>query len=363
MSSQACPYPAEKDQGALGESTRLFLRYLSLERGYSEQTVRAYRGDLEQFARFLRKESIGFYPGSIEHKIIRRFLTSLHKKGLLPRSRARKLNSLRSFFKRLVLDEDWASNPARLVTPPRYGRPLPRVHSITELERLIDAPDRTTVKGKRDRAILEILYGTGMRVGELVQLQLRDLRLEEGLILVKGKGKKERLVPFGQYAKNALIDWLNHRPEQTSGRPAAVNRLVDGEFVFVSFRGFSGARCGITERSIERNIFKKYGKEVGLETNPHKFRHSFATHLLSAGADLRAIQELLGHESISATAHYTQVSGKELLEIWEKAHPRSSYSLNAKYKTAKPNSTSPGTPSPANLTPVASSVIASFGNS
>jgi len=283
--------------------------------------------------------------------------------GVGKRSRARKLNALISFFKHLVQLEEWSSNPARLVQSPRYARPLPRVHSLTEIERLINAPSSETVKGKRDRAILEILYGTGMRVGELVQLQLRDLRLEEGLILVKGKGKKERLVPFGQYAENALIDWLNHRPEQTSGRPAAVNRLVDGEFVFVSFRGFSGARCGITERSIERNIFKKYGKEVGLETNPHKFRHSFATHLLSAGADLRAIQELLGHESISQTAHYTQVSGKELLEIWEKAHPRSSYSLNAKYKTAKPNSTSPGTPSPANLTPVASSVIASFGNS
>jgi len=271
--------------------------------------------------------------------------------GVGKRSRARKLNALNSFFSYLVLVEDWTSNPARLVQSPRYARPLPRFHSLTEIERLINAPDRTTVKGKRDRAVLEVLYGTGMRVGELVQIRLRDLKLEEGLILVKGKGKKERLVPFGQYAENALIDWLNHRPEQ------------NGQHVFVGFHGFRGTRCGITERSVERNIFKKYGQEVGLQTNPHKFRHSFATHLLSAGADLRAIQELLGHESISDTAHYTQVSGKELLEIWEKAHPRSSYSLNAKYKTAKPNSTSPGTPSPANLTPVASSVIASLGNS
>ena len=243
--------------------------------------------------------------------------------------------------------EEWTSNPAHLVNPPRYGRPLPRVHSLAEVERLINAPDRATVKGKRDRAILEILYGTGIRVGELVQLRLRDLKLEEGLILVRGKGRKERLVPFGQHAQYAVVDWLKARLKQAPGRRAAV--LDDGQYLFISFRGFSGARCGITERSVERNVFKKYGKEVGIETHPHLFRHSFATHLLSAGADLRAIQELLGHENISDTAHYTQVSGKELLEIWEKTHPRSSYSLSAKRRMPKPNTTRrPGTPRPAN---------------
>ena len=156
---------------------------------------------------------------------------------------------------------------------------------------------------------------------------------------------------FGKHAKKALTEWLKVRHEQR------------GQYVFVGFRGSPGARSGITARSIERNIFKKYGKEVGLETNPHKFRHSFATHLLSSGADLRAIQEMLGHESLSTTQHYTQVSIDDLIKIWEKAHPRSSYSLNAKNKTAKPKSTKPGTPSPANLIPVATSEIAPTGNS
>lgn len=322
MSSQVCPYPVEEEHGTIEESTLLFLEHLLYQKGYSGQTIRAYRGDLQQFAGFLQKESIGFFPDKIDHKIVRRFLTSLHKRGLLNRSRARKLNSLRSFFRHLLDVEDWSSNPTLLVKGPSYARPLPRIHSITEIERLINAPDRATAKGKRDRAILEILYGTGMRVGELVRLKLPDVRLEEGVILVRGKGKKERLVPFGKHAKDALTDWLKERPERTAHRPAAVNHQADGQFVFVSFRGFSGARSGITSRSVERNIFKKYGKEVGLETHPHLMRHSFATHLLSAGADLRAIQEMLGHESLSATQIYTQVSISDLIRTYKQAHPR-----------------------------------------
>jgi len=309
----------KRTHGGIQEQTRLFLDYLLCLRGYSGQTVRGYRGDLEQFARFLRKESIAFFPGSIDHRTIREFLATLHKKGVGKQSRARKLYSLRSFFKYLMIDEDWSSNPARLVQIPRCARSLPRFHSLTEIERLIDAPDRETVKGKRDIAILEILYATGIRVGELVQLHLRDVRFEEGLILVKGKGKKERLVPFGKYSKNALINWLKDRPKQTCGHPAAVPE--DGQYVFVSFRGLSGACCGITSRSIER-LFKKYGKDVGLETNPHKFRHSFATHLLSAGADLRAIQEMLGHKSLSTTMHYTKVAISDLIRTYREAHPR-----------------------------------------
>ena len=302
----------KRTHGGIQEQMCLFLNHLLCLRGYSGQTIRGYRGDLEQFARFLSKESIAFFPGSIDHRTIREFLTTLHKKGVGNQSRARKLCSLRSFFKYLIIDENWSSNPAHLVQSPRYTQALPRVHSLTEIERLIDAPDRETVQGKRDVAILELLYATGMRVDELVQLQLRDLRFEEGLILAKGKGKKERLVPFGKYSKNALIDWLKVRPKQTSGHPA---------YVFVSFRGRSGTHRGITSRSIER-LFKKYGKETGLETNPHKFRHSFATHLLSAGADLRAIQEMLGHESLSTTMHYTKVAIPDLIRTYKKAHPK-----------------------------------------
>ena len=151
MSSLACPYPVEKEHCTIEENTRLFLRYLSLERGYSEQTIRAYRGDLGQFEAFLSRESIDFYQGEIDHKTIREFLTSLQQKGVRKRSRARKLNCLTSFFRYLIYLDEWASNPTRLVTPPRYGRPLPRVHSITETESLIHAPDTETKKGKRDR--------------------------------------------------------------------------------------------------------------------------------------------------------------------------------------------------------------------
>lgn len=293
-----------------------FLDYLRFQRNYSSHTVRNYQGDLLQFYQYLTRgrEDIRIHPREIDHISIRDFLGHLHQKGNAKTSLARKLASIRSFFRYLYKEGKVPSNPARLVSNPRLPERTPRFLSVREVETILELPDSETDRGVRDRAILELLYASGLRISELVQINLEDLLLAQRLIKVYGKGKKERLVPFGKKAKQALLLYL--------GKRAALLRrqrtLREPNAFFLNLRG-----SRLSARSIERSL-KEYikGSALLLDVHPHLFRHSFATHLLSNGADLRCIQELLGHEKLSTTQKYTHLSIEDLLRVYRSTHPR-----------------------------------------
>jgi integrase/recombinase XerC len=293
------------------------MEYLTLEKGASEHTCRGYLHDLCHFAGFISASQL--YPVSetgevdvrrVDRDIIRVYLRALF--GSNKRSSiARKLASLRSFFQYLVREGIIPRNPAKGVASPKRERYIPRALTVDEMFRLLDAPDRSDPPGLRDRAILELLYSSGIRVGELIQLNCDDVEWELGIVKVLGKGNKERIVPIGSKAIEALRDALRGR-----GSSAAQGGTHP---LFVNARGGR-----LTDRSVRR-IVETYAKRCGLGGNitPHALRHSFATHLLDAGADLRDIQELLGHVSLSTTQKYTHVSVGGLMEIYDKAHPRS----------------------------------------
>ncbi|MDA2926276.1 tyrosine recombinase XerC, partial [Acidobacteria bacterium AH-259-G07] len=270
-----------------------FLDYLRFQKNYSSHTLKSYQRDLLEFDSYLargeRENSID--PGEIDHISIRDFLTHLYQKGNGKSSIARKLAAIRSFFRYLYNEGKVPSNPAKLVRTPRLPDRKPRFLSVREMETILQLPDNRTERGVRDRAILELLYASGLRIGELVRMNLEDLSLEERLVKVYGKGKKERLVPFGEKAKEALQRYLLTRAallrrQRTTREPNAL---------FLNLRGFR-----ISARSIQRNLEEYIRKSaLLLDVHPHLFRHSFATHLLNNGADLRSIQELLGHENLS----------------------------------------------------------------
>ncbi len=291
-----------------------FLRYLEVERNASPLTIKSYREDLFALHEYLTEASGGRCPTPTEITTLelRGYVAALTEAGYAKSSIARRLASLRSFF-RFGQREGWVKqNPARPLRNPRKGRSLPHVLSSEEVARLLAAPPPNTPMGLRDRAILETLYSAGLRVSELVGLNDGDLHLEEGLIRVRGKGRRERLAPLGSYAIRALRRWLQVRPLGPPGatapdRPVFVNRF--------------GRR--LTTRSVGR-MLEKYLRQTGLDqrTSPHTLRHSFATHLLDRGADIRSVQELLGHKSISTTQIYTHLSAAALRAAYEKAHPR-----------------------------------------
>lgn len=290
-----------------------FLNHLKLERNSSPHTIKGYREDLQSFAEYFAEEDGSTPdPERIEAIELRGFLSALHDAGYAKTSIARKLASLRSFY-RFGQREGWAdSNPARALRNPRKGRKLPHFLSTDEIGKLLGAPPAEKKQGLRDRAILETLYSAGLRVSELVGLCDGDLDFAQGILRVRGKGRKERLAPLGSYAVRALKKWLQARElssKEPSGReaPVFVNRF--------------GTR--LTTRSVGR-MLEKYLQETGLDsrTSPHTLRHSFATHLLDRGADIRSVQELLGHKSLVTTQIYTHVSTANLREAYEKAHPR-----------------------------------------
>jgi len=290
-----------------------FIDYMSLERAASPHTCRAYRKDLELFAAFLRNKQLPSDVAAIDHVTIRLYLGDLYKGKKIKRtSVVRKLATLRTFFRYLKREGIIQKNPAKMVATPKGGKDLPHALTVDEAFRLLDAPDTTTPVGCRDGAILEFLYSSGLRVGELTSLNLVDLDLGGGMVRVLGKGGKERLVPIGSKAVEALRSYLARRGElmeQGKNPPP---------YLFLNYRGGR-----LTPRSVGRMI-KKYRLHVGImkETSPHTFRHSFATHLLDAGADLRGIQELLGHASLSTTQKYTHVSSAKLMEVYDRTHPR-----------------------------------------
>ena len=303
----------------LTEAAERFLYNLQYVANASFNTIRSYRIDLNAFIGFLGKEpgekkSLSTSPGSAEitHVAIRRFLGECYRKGMTKSTVCRKLAALKSFFK-FLLDEGYIKeNPLLLVSSPKYRKPLPEYLSTGEVLQLLESPEGNGVLDLRDRALLELLYATGIRAGELVQIDMSDIDPQSRFVGVTGKGSKERLVPFGKHASRALMAYARRRLELLKGgfseQALFLNRL--------------GTR--LTARSVQR-IVAKYIKKCAISRriSPHALRHTFATHLLDAGADLRSIQELLGHVSISTTQRYTHVSMKRLRDAYFKAHPRS----------------------------------------
>lgn len=302
-----------------------FLDYLRFQRNASPHTLRNYTSDLQQFLSHLTHTPEGETRPApelkqIDNLTIREFLGALYQRGNTKASIARKLATLRSFMKFLSAQGAIQTNPAKIVASPKLESRLPDYVSIDAMTQLIEAPDTDTDLGKRDRAILEFLYGAGLRVSELVGLNLGDISIGEGLIKVVGKGRKERIVPFGNRAAEALDSYLLVRTKQVRARASSKTKhsAQEGEAVFLNFRGGR-----LTSRSVG-NIVDRYVGRLAqrLKVHPHTLRHTFATHMLNAGADLRAIQELLGHESLSTTQKYTHVSAEQLVRIYQSCHPR-----------------------------------------
>jgi integrase/recombinase XerC len=299
-------------QEALAE----FLRHLALERNASEYTVKSYREDLTQAADFFATKlgTAAPEPNRLTARLVRSYLVWLHEQGYAKTTVARRLAALRSWCRFLCRQGRLSSNPTDSVRGPRQDKKLPHFLSVEAVIRLLDAPDRADPLGLRDRAILETLYSAGLRVSELTGLDVGDLDLDGGVATVRGKGRKERLVLLGPHALIALKDWLASRARVGSGDVAA--RIGDAVFL-------NKNRTRLTVRSVGR-LLEKYLRATGLDprTSPHSLRHSFATHLLDKGADIRSVQELLGHRSLATTQIYTHVTTQRLQDSYQKAHPR-----------------------------------------
>lgn len=287
-----------------------YLEHLRVERQSSAHTLRAYRGDLAVFATFLR-ETAGpdADPRDVDGRKLRTYVAWLNRQGYAAGTVARRLACVRSLFKHLRRTDGLETNPASQLRNPRQPKRLPRPLRLDEIERLMESISTADPLGTRDRTIFEVLYGGGLRVGELVGLELDDLDLDRNLARVKGKGSRERLSPIGRLAGQWLRRWLAIRSPSRA----------DLKAVFLNYKGGR-----LSERSVDR-LFAKYAQLAGVDdaATPHALRHSFATHLLERGADLRAVQELLGHKRLTTTQVYTQVTRERLLEIYRKAHPRS----------------------------------------
>ena len=290
-----------------------FLRYLKVERNCSELTIKSYREDLSLLIEYFT-ESKGRVPSPsvITSQDLRTYVAALHDAGYAKSSVSRRLASLRSFFRFAQREGVCDSNPAKPLRNPRRDRKLPHFLTNREIGKLLAAPPLSDPMGHRDRAIFETLYSAGLRVSELVGMNLDDLDLEDGLVRVRGKGKRERLAPLGSHAVKALRGWLRKRV-LAKGQPKR-----NGSPVFLNKFG-----TRLSTRSVAR-MLEKYLKITGLDlrTSPHTLRHSFATHLLDRGADIRSVQELLGHKSLVTTQIYTHVSTAGLKRAYEQAHPR-----------------------------------------
>jgi integrase/recombinase XerC len=289
-----------------------FLDYLTYERNVSINTIGAYRTDLESFVSFLCNDYFTLGRDQLELRkvdnlTIRAYLAHLAHRKLSRSSVARHLSALRTFFRYLMREGDVDANPARVVATPKREKYLPSVMQPADVALLLEQPDLSTPLGLRDQAFLELLYASGLRISELVGIDLDDIEVRAKLVKVRGKGSKERIVPFGSKAEQAVRAYL-----PTRHAPPDENAL------FVNYKGDR-----ITARSVRR-LFDKYVRAAALRAgiSPHTMRHSFATHLLNAGADLRGIQELLGHASLSTTQKYTHLNDGELLKVYKKAHPR-----------------------------------------
>jgi integrase/recombinase XerC len=292
-----------------------FIIYLKVEKNVSPRTVEGYQNDIWQFIDFMSEEKKisgdKIDPHQVDHLVIRKHLALLQRKGLKRTTIARKMASLRAFFRYMAREEILSINPLTNVSTPKQEKKLPVVLSQDSAWALVQAPDTKTSAGMRDRAILEVLYASGLRVSELVGIDIGDFDISIGCVLVMGKGSRERIVPAGSYSIEAVKKYL------AEGRPY-LEKSNSGKAMFLN-RG--GGRLSV--RSI-RYIVDRYVRQVSIQLNvsPHTLRHSFATHLLDGGADLRTVQELLGHIKMSTTQIYTHISKEKLLSVYEKTHPR-----------------------------------------
>ena len=288
-----------------------FLRRLEQERNCSPHTLRAYGADLAEFASFLDKQGSGGVD-AVTHLLLRKFMAQLRARGVARSTIARKLATLRSFFRFLCKQEILHVNPAIALRTPKREKRLPHVLSVEEVTRLLNAASGDDLQSLRDCAILELLYSTGMRVAELVSLDVRDIDFSAEITRVTGKGRKQRICPIGSYALTALRAYLDARNISLTAAPQCAEPL------FLNLRG-----SRLTSRSVRRILARRLIQaNLSARTTPHTLRHSFATHLLDRGADLRAVQELLGHSSLSTTQIYTHLSVERLRQVYEHAHPR-----------------------------------------
>jgi integrase/recombinase XerC len=303
----------------MDELIERYVNYLRYERNASPHTVRNYRSDLLQFRDYLAegRAAAPVDVGSVDALRIRGFLSMLFSRQEKKSSIARKLSAVRAFFKFLKREGVLAENPSTLVSTPKQDKILPRIMTEEEMNTFLDRVAEATKTGdpamRRDRALLELLYASGLRVSELVGLDLRNVNFGDSVVLVRGKGRKERVVPFGSKAKQALEDYLPVRQRILQERKKSGQQAL--------FLNVWGER--LTTRSVDR-LVKKYVRTYGpaVKVSPHSLRHAFASHLLTEGADLRAIQEMLGHTSLATTQKYTQVSIKQLIEVYDKTHPK-----------------------------------------
>lgn len=284
-----------------------FLNYLAVEKGLARNTLEAYERDLNKYFLFMK----GREPDTISRSDVVSFVAHLSSEGISTPSIARSLAAVRGFHKYLMTEEHARIDPTENVDSPRGWKRLPKTLSLSDVDTLLRQPDAATLLGLRDKAMLELLYATGLRVSELIGLKLHEINLERGYLVVMGKGSKERVVPMGEIAAAAVSRYL------AAGRTALM-KGVDSDYVFISMR-----RRGITRQMFWERI-KHYSLKAGINKNisPHTLRHSFATHLLDNGADLRAVQAMLGHADISTTQIYTHVSRERLKKVHEKHHPR-----------------------------------------
>ncbi len=306
----------------LRHAADLFVAHLRDERGLSANTVAAYERDVAQFFEFAARGRVAA-PDQVEPLLLRRFLAQLHTRGLAASSLARKAAALRACFRYLTRRGLVQANPAAALGTPRGPQRLPAVLKQRQVNQLLAGPQPVDPVGLRDRAVLELLYATGIRVGELCGLRLHSIDLAAGSVRVLGKGAKERIVPFGEPARVALVDYLTRgrpamKPDVAAAIPASETGNGLGEALF-----FNRRRRPMTPRDV-RGMLERYRAAAGVPqgTSPHTLRHSFATHLLEGGADLRAVQELLGHVALTTTQTYTHVSNERLRKVYEQAHPR-----------------------------------------
>lgn len=296
-----------------------FIKYIKLEKRYSGHTIESYQNDLLQFESFILSyfNTDKIFWHLVDKKVIRFFMIDLQENKISRRSVARKLAALKSFFKYLVREEVIVKNPTITIKTPKFNKKLPEYLTIEEVENLLHLPAHNTFEGIRDLALLELFYGTGIRLSELINIKLSDILLSENLIRVIGKGQKERIVPLGSMAKKILKTYFQIRPQYA-------DNLVDNVFVLKS-----GKR--MYPMAVQRIVQKYLSQISSIEhRNPHALRHTYATHLLNAGASIRVVKDLLGHESLSTTQVYTHMSIDHLKSIYKQAHPAASEDFNHK---------------------------------
>lgn len=322
------------------EHSKAFLAYLKLNRHVSPHTLRAYASDVDQYLAWVAadtgKKMSELRPADLDMQSVRRHMADLNRAGKARSTVARKLSGLRTFIKYLRREDIIDHDPAAMAVAPKRDQTIPVHLSEPEIERLIETPNTGDPLGRRDRAILELFYASGLRLSELVAIDLEDLNLGDRMVRVMGKGGKERIVPFNQSTVTAIKAWMKDRaailgsreraagsrPRARSARTSRPHDLKTSDPLFINFRG-----TRLTGRSVDR-LLRRYVAQCStrLGISPHALRHSFATHLLQRGADLRAIQELLGHARLSTTQRYTHVNAAQLIDVYRKAHPRATKS-------------------------------------